>query len=311
MKEKTKVKIVNLITGSRILGSILLPFIASVLGPLGVAIYIGVLWATDALDGYLAKHKWEVSTIFGANLDPFSDKLFGIAVLSYLIPIFPALIIPVLSEIFIFMVNWRYGKKGADVKSSKLGKVKTAILDGTTVLALLSTLSLTNLLVPIIPILISITTSFQIGTLINYTYKHKKYLKNNKPKNNVSHLSLWKTLKEIGKILKNEKIYSPSYFKEHKNEPLLDILLSKDEKKDEYNNISEIKTNNDIENRNKLKIKYNLNDKEIDKLEQFAKTNQMSLEQVLEYLKQYSDYEKVENFEKVDEFDSELSKIKK
>lgn len=303
MKEKTKVKIVNCITGSRVLGSILLPFIAPVLGTLSTAIFIGLLWLTDALDGYLAKHKWGVSTIFGANLDAFSDKLLGVAMMLYLIPFFPALILPVLSELAILRVNWYFGKKGADVKSSKLGKVKTAILDITTVLALLSTLSLTGPLSIIIPSLIAVTSAFQIGTLIDYTNKHKKYLKNNQPKNNVSNLSFFQTLKEIGRLLKDEKLYSPAYFKEHKKEALLDMLLDNKESEDVNQkkgiNIEE-KCNDDYEfsiiEKNELKILYNLNDNEISELEQFAKKHNMKLNKLMDYLEQYIDLEKLDKF---------------
>lgn len=299
MSEKRKVTIVNLITGSRIIGTLILPFIISTLGPLGTALYIGALSATDAVDGYLAKERWHVSTIFGANLDAFSDKVLGIASLLYLRIYYPTMIIPILLETSIFAINFAYGRKGADVKSSYLGKFKTALLFITTTLSVLSTISLTSGLSLIIPSLICITSVVDSITLGNYIHKNRKYLKTHKPKNDVSHLGFIDTLKEIIRLLKDPKLYSPTYYKEHKDEPLLDMLLNKNEEKQtsKMEELSEVDNQNsdnekddykfDIHQENELKIIYCLNYNEIARLEEFAKTHKLDPDLIMTYLSKY------------------------
>ena len=326
MSEKDKVKIVNAITASRVLGTFLLPTISSILTPLGTAIYIGSLWLTDAVDGYLAR-KWKVSTIFGANLDAFSDKLLGIAILIYLRTFFPSMIIPLIAEFSILGVNWHYGRKGADVKSSKLGKKKTVLFGITATLAVLSTLSLTSVLASVIPTLITLTSCVQIYTLADYVSTHKKYLKTHKPKNDVSHLGIIETIKAIIKLLGDEKIYSPNYYKEHKDEPLLDMLLNKKEEskteeltesKQNYNNEEDYKF--DKEQENELKIVYCLNYNEIQKLEEFAKKHKLDPDLIITYLSKYintynpTDYptiSEMENFIIEEEKNIEKTKAKK
>lgn len=294
MKEKTKVIIVNAITGSRVIGAFALPFIASLFGPLGTALYIGGLWATDALDGYLAKRKWHVSTIFGANLDAFSDKLFGIATLIYLRNFFPIVIVPLVFEFAIFGVNWHYGRKGADVKSSKVGKKKTLIFDIVTAFSVLTTLSLTSVFANIVPLLMSFVFGMQAYTLKDYINTHKNYLKSHQPKNDVSHLGFVETIKAIVKLLGDKKLYSPAYFKEHQNEPLLDMLLNKKEPKNDESEHSEKDANEkasdycfDTKQRNELKIVYSLNESEIEKLEVFAKSHNIDTELIMSYLEKY------------------------
>lgn len=294
MTEKQKVAIVNCITGSRIIGTLALPLITSTCGPLGTTLYIGALSSTDAIDGYLAKHKWEVSTIFGASLDALSDKVLGIAALIYLRTFYPTMIIPVLFEAGIFATNIVYGRKGADVKSSYLGKFKTALLFATTTLSILSTVSLTSGLATIIPSLIGIVSVVDAVTLGCYIYKNKKYLKTHKPKNDISHLGFIDTMKEIIRLLKDKKIYSPEYYKEHKGESLLDMLYAEEKTNDTIDMIANQKSNSeednyqfDISQKNELKIAYCLNDNEIEKLETFAQTHKLDLDLVISYLSEY------------------------
>lgn len=294
MSEKKKVTIVNLITGSRILGTFLLPVITSIFGPVGTAVYIGTLWATDAIDGYLAKHKWKVSTIFGANLDAFSDKVFGISVLIYLSSFYPFMIIPLISEFVIFGVNWHYGKKGSNVKSSKIGKCKTALLGVTTALSILSTISLTSGLSLIIPSLIGFISIADAITLGDYIHKNQKYLRTHEPKNDVSHLGFFETIKTIIKKLGDKNLYSPAYYKEHKNEPLLDMLLNNQEDSKEEIVATAKVDNNDIREdnttcltiseQNELKIKYNLSDKDIEVLDGYVKFHNMKLDEIKKLL---------------------------
>ncbi len=324
MSEKKKVLIVNLITGSRIIGTLFLPVITSLFGPLGTAIYIGSLWATDAIDGFLAKHKWKVSTIFGANLDAFSDKVLGIASLLYLRTFYPTMIIPVLLETSIFATNFAYGRKGADVKSSKIGKSKTALLGVTTALSILSTISLTNGLSLIIPSLIGIISIADAITLGDYIHKNRQYLKTHKPKNDVSNMGFFETIKTIIKKLGDKNLYSPAYFKEHKNEPLLDMLMKTTEEQVENHitkkeNESNIDTKEDnstyltISEQNELKIKYNLSDKEIEVLNGYMKFHNISFEKIKEQIERIITNEQNQKLNKIEELkiNSEKTKTKK
>jgi len=324
MSEKKKVTIVNLITGSRIIGTFLLPIITSVFGSLGTAIYIASLWLTDAIDGFLAKHKWKVSTIFGANLDAFSDKLFGIGILLYLRNFYPFMIMPLISEFAIFGVNWHYGRKGSDVKSSYLGKFKTAVLDISTVLAILSTL--TNGLAFYIPIIINLVTLTQAATLVDYVNSNREYLKTHTPKNDVSNMGFFETIKKIIKKLGDKNLYSPAYFKEHKNEPLLDMLLNNEkqesekkltEKEDKTNN--DVKENNEscltIAEQNELKIEYDLTTKELDKIKEYMEVHNINKDKIKEYLSLYIQSLKnnYRNSNKIEDFfnKQEITKQKK
>jgi len=314
MSEKKKVTIVNLITGSRIIGTFLLPIITSVFGSLGTAIYIASLWLTDAIDGFLAKHKWKVSTIFGANLDAFSDKLFGIGILLYLRSFYPFMIMPLISELAIFGVNWHYGRKGSDVKSSYLGKFKTGVLDISTVLAILSTI--TNGLAFYIPIIINLVTLTQAATLVNYVNSNRKYLKTHKPKNDVSHMGFFETIKTIIKKLGDKNLYSPAYYKEHKNEPLLDMLMNKEKDKKTFCEQGEkidMKKEQklfDIRTRNELKLVYCLNDEEIDRIEFFAQSNNIGSELIMNYLEKYLDEVNPKEFPTVSEMENFIIKEK-
>ena len=75
-----KLIFVNMLTGLRFIGSILLIPIYLNFGMLGMLISTIIFYSTDAIDGFAAK-KLQVSTFFGALFDGMSDKLFDIIVL--------------------------------------------------------------------------------------------------------------------------------------------------------------------------------------------------------------------------------------
>ena len=60
--------IVNLITLTRLVGALLLPLIYIKYGPSICAIWTIVLFATDAIDGFLAR-TLKISTFFGSAMD--------------------------------------------------------------------------------------------------------------------------------------------------------------------------------------------------------------------------------------------------
>ena len=77
--------IVNLITFTRILGSIIMP-ICYFSGKISYfALFVGLIFLTDLVDGKLSRF-WKVESFLGSLLDTISDKLFAlvlIAILSY------------------------------------------------------------------------------------------------------------------------------------------------------------------------------------------------------------------------------------
>ena len=126
--KKIKAKIVvNLITFIRVIGTFLIPFVNNYLSPQQFIIYIALIFMTDTLDGMLAR-LFKVCTLFGAILDSAADKLFGIATLLVLARVYPIMYLLVILEIVILLINTISGSKGANSKSSKIGKCKTWIL---------------------------------------------------------------------------------------------------------------------------------------------------------------------------------------
>src|SRR5574344_723757 len=128
--------IVNMITGLRALGSLIIILIYFNYGLFWTGITAIIFFSTDWIDGLLAR-KWQCSTLFGALFDGMSDKLFEIISLSLLVIHNSLLIIPIIMEIIILIIGYHSAFKGNNVASSKLGKIKTVILGLTVILAFL------------------------------------------------------------------------------------------------------------------------------------------------------------------------------
>lgn len=118
---------------------------------IGAAIF-GLIAATDAVDGYLARSRNEVTT-FGKLVDPLADKLLVTAALLALvqlqsIPAWVAFII--ISREFVVsglrMVN---AVEGVVVQASVLGKIKTVLQIVAIVAVILSNSSLASLISPL------------------------------------------------------------------------------------------------------------------------------------------------------------------
>jgi len=94
------------------------------------AVLFTIASVSDWLDGYLAR-RFEMSSEFGAFLDPVADKLLVTAVLVMLVSVYPALLLPTLiiisREILISALReWMAarGQRGA-VAVAFIGKLKT------------------------------------------------------------------------------------------------------------------------------------------------------------------------------------------
>ncbi|MGM9834714.1 MAG: CDP-alcohol phosphatidyltransferase family protein [Bacilli bacterium] len=225
MQENTIMKIVvNSITSLRLLGTFLMIPIYLCFGWLVTAVVAGILFATDFIDGTMARH-FHVETFFGSVLDTVADKSFAIIILAILAFINPLFLICIFLEICISIVNYKSIQKGNNVQSSKIGKIKTFILDLTVVITLiimaLDNLETFDFNIPfeIISFIIVMSTSLaQVITLRDYIIKSiKGDITNKKCKEKRG--TVLKTYNEILYILFNTEFYH-----KHRADKLLNLL---------------------------------------------------------------------------------------
>lgn len=141
-KENKKLKkvIVNGLTVSRFVATILMPFLYSALSAPMFIIAIAALLFTDFLDGMLAR-KWDVSTIFGSLADMSADKALGCAVLVVLSSMYPSMKILLGMELGIIATNLFSASNGALGQSSQIGRIKTWVLSVSMCVLLLTGMS--------------------------------------------------------------------------------------------------------------------------------------------------------------------------
>ena len=235
-KYKRNLILVNLITGFRIIGAIVLIPIYLIYGPLYAGLVAMFFFATDWVDGFLAR-KLNCSTFFGALFDGISDKMFDIVALVILGLINHYMLIPAIIEVIILVTGYNHALMGNHVASSKMGKIKTNFLDICIILNFviygyssirnifnfnilnIDSVMEHNLIVGITLIAII----FETITLIDYLIKNKQV--NKKEQNNV--------LKNEKKILSKEEIFAllfnHEYYMLHKNDNIRDLIVIKEE----------------------------------------------------------------------------------
>lgn len=121
---KKEITLVNSVTGLRFLASFLIIPTFKALGGTAAAFFAVIFSLTDWIDGFLAR-KLKSSTFFGSIFDGVSDKAFGITILGLLMTINPIVFsLPLLLELGIFVTQINKAKKGLNVKSNMIGKVK-------------------------------------------------------------------------------------------------------------------------------------------------------------------------------------------
>ena len=88
MKKDKLIKfiIVNLITLTRVIGSIIMPISYFKNGIGAFALFVCIIFFTDFLDGKLSR-AWKVESFLGSLLDTVGDKLFAFVI--YLIILVP------------------------------------------------------------------------------------------------------------------------------------------------------------------------------------------------------------------------------
>ena len=226
-KDLVKIILINLITLTRLIGAFTLPFIFVFKGaPIGAIVTI-ILFTTDWIDGLLAR-KLNACTLWGAGMDALCDKLLNICSFSLLGSVYNTMILPLLIEIAIMYTNYSSYRYGGNVKSTKIGKIKTVILD---VLVILSfciiglqvfnsnskiIIYLINKTTELINLFSCIITIACLVALTDYVKRNKEIRKNpksEKAKKEVKHLKPFKQL--MNDLLDTE------YYKKHKEESII------------------------------------------------------------------------------------------
>ena len=132
MKKRSKLLkfwIVNTITFTRVIGSVVMPIIYFTKGVESLVFFVVLLFLTDCIDGKLSR-LWKVESFLGSLLDSISDKLFAFVMLGILSYEYSGLLSVLLLEFIIFVINTLAFTEFKNVQSSKMGKLKTVILDG-------------------------------------------------------------------------------------------------------------------------------------------------------------------------------------
>lgn len=130
MKKHKLVKfiIVNLLTLTRIIGSIVMPISYFKEGIGLFALFVCLIFFTDFLDGKLSR-AWKVESFIGSLLDTIGDKLFALVMIVILSYEYHSMLIVLVLEMIIFINSIFDFKNNKNIKTSKMGKVKTFILD--------------------------------------------------------------------------------------------------------------------------------------------------------------------------------------
>ncbi len=116
-------KVVNALTMSRLLATIILPFLWWILSPSILLVFVVLIMLTDFFDCLLAR-TFKVQSLFGTIMDSVADKTFGIVIIIILCTYNPFYLIPLILEIGISLINIYGSIFGATTKSSFLGKTK-------------------------------------------------------------------------------------------------------------------------------------------------------------------------------------------
>lgn len=128
-------------------------------------ISVAVFSLTDAADGFIAR-TFHLTSELGKDLDTVADKLFSATLLISLMTINPLYIISLVLEIIIGSICSYKKVKNIDIRTCKIGKIKTVLLD------IFVVMGIGSLLIDLSPLLINImsiiTGVLQISTMGEY-----------------------------------------------------------------------------------------------------------------------------------------------
>ena len=173
-KKEIKRQIPNLLTLSRGLAPIVI-IPAILFNKLYfVIILLNIFVLTDFLDGKIAR-KYNLVSEFGVKLDAVCDKIFAISLIIPAIINHGIFIFNFVMEIAISYTNLLSYTKGNNPRSTIIGKIKTALLSLTLILAYIPNMN--NLVIFIFSL---ITIICQVITLIKYINTDMEMDKNKK-----------------------------------------------------------------------------------------------------------------------------------
>ena len=222
--------LVNIITSIRLIGAFSLPFIYYYKGASIVSIYILVLFSTDAIDGFLAR-TFKASTFFGSLMDAMSDKILNMAAFIILGLEYNLMFAPLIIEIAILYTSYSTYRYGGNVRTHKIGKIKTIILDVLVILCfvllsfptlkmnntiILKLISNTSLIINIFAVVILI---FCLLTFYDYIKKYK-LARSNPRCMEIKYEE--KNRKKIKQIIK--ELFDTDYYQKHKTESIMKQL---------------------------------------------------------------------------------------
>ncbi len=215
-------KFVNALTITRIIATLLLPFVWSFIPGRGVVLFVFLILITDFFDGLFARI-FNVQTLFGFLADTVADKVFGIVVLLLIAIQLPFFYLLIIAELIITIINVCAAIKGAVVKSSFIGRAKMWLLGASTLLGILHLLfpPAVLLAIPIketlnlVYVVVFISFGAEIIVIIDYAKRLGKEML--KKENKTFHH--FKTQEEIKKAL-----FDTEYYIHHKNKPFIEHL---------------------------------------------------------------------------------------
>ena len=227
MSKIIKLIIVNTITSIILIGAFVLPFIYLKYGANIAAIFVIILFLSDAIDGFLAR-TLKVSTFFGSILDAASDKILNIISFIILGIEYNIMIAPLAIEAAIFYTVYSTYRYGGNVQATIIGKIKMIILSVFVILSFvllsLPTLNLkyhfinkligaTDLIIHIFGFIILFAC---LVALFDYVGRNKEARLN--PKSD--EIKKEKKKKKSFKILLSN-LFDTEYYKEHKDESIM------------------------------------------------------------------------------------------
>ncbi len=225
--KKIELVIVNSITITRLLGAFALPFIYYYYGSSTFAFWTIILFLSDFIDGFLAR-TFKISTFFGCAMDALSDKLLNASAFILLSIQNRSLFLPLIIEIAIMYTVYSTYRYGGNIKSTKIGKIKTVVLDICIILCfIILSLPKYNISNKIFDYLILNTTNFInilssiitiacIIALLDYI-KLNSISRKNPLANEIKNTK--KTKKEFSILIKDA--FNTEYYSKHKNESIL------------------------------------------------------------------------------------------
>lgn len=133
---------------------------------------IAICGLTDCFDGWYARN-FNAQSEFGADLDAICDKLFVLTLTFPLAFDYTSWIVLILVlELIIAIINSLYRIKGIDSRSSKLGKVKTVVLDCSIALCYFDyIIHIPDLAITIVTVL---TNIMQVASIVGYVVKYRQ-----------------------------------------------------------------------------------------------------------------------------------------